>query len=246
MQLAQSGTFIGPEEMTEYVNFVDAKFFDYYKRGEMKIVPRKLEKDECILLFVNQNIAQVNANYGNPVCAETTVGVKLHYTVSGPDGSGFHIHRTNLYYPPVFLDFLFNEGLGTSGVRDYICDDVMGKNCMDTFTLNDITSESCKEKYDALPVTSEYGYLDEHTKGCRILHSAFAEINAKHCPHLSFLPQKDYKGRFLCQESNRTKAEDLFTNGELAIIKKQAVEWGQDKYKLFKNCKYIAPIVDGY
>mmetsp|Transcript_12997 Transcript_12997/g.15253 ORF Transcript_12997/g.15253 Transcript_12997/m.15253 type:complete len:335 (-) Transcript_12997:118-1122(-) len=240
MQLAQSGTFKGPGEMIEYVDFTKAKFFDYYKSLDSYPQFMKATRDECVLFIVNINKAQVNPTYGQPVCLETTVGFKLHYTVSDPEGNGFNIHRTNLYYSAPFLVELFSNGITGDGVRDFICEGVLHKNCGDVWDYNGLDEESCKERYDALPGVNEGGYLDDKAKGCRILHSAFAEVNKKHCPHMSFKPKKDYAGNYWCQESGYVVAEDLFTGPELAKIQNISVEVGYPADTQYKHCEYVA------
>jgi len=244
MQLAQTGTFIGPEEMAEYVNFVRGPFFDFYTPvpDEGNQIPVKLTQDECVMMVAITNKMQVNANMGKPVCVETTVGFKIHYTVADLGGSGFLIHRTNVYYNDMFAQELFGDALYTDGVRDYICDNVLMANCPDTVALNGLTSESCKQRYDALPNTRD-GYLDEYTTGCRILHSAFAKLNEKHCPHLSFVPEVDYKNQTKCQKSYGTVPEDLFTADELAFLQTSAAKYGQDNATGYKTCEY-EPVED--
>jgi len=242
MQLAQSGTFTGPEEMTEYVDFTSAKFFDYYERlGEPKVYPISLAEKECVVMIVTINKMQVNANYGQPACLETTVGFKMQYTVSDLQGNGFNIHRMNLFYSPAFLHVLFADALQGDGVRDYVCETVLQTKCPKIWAQNALDVESCKLRYDALPSTDEGGYLDEKTTGCRILHSAFAEINPKHCPHMSFIPAKDYGGRTWCQESGGVVPEDLFTEEELLLVKKNAFDMGYDEDSMYKTCKYTVP-----
>jgi len=242
MQLSQSGTFTGPEEMTEYVDFTRAKFFDYYKRvGKPNYYPISLAEKECVVMIVTNNKMQVNANYGQPACLETTVGFKMQYTVSDLQGNGFNIHRMNLFYSPAVLHTLFADALKGDGVRDFICETILQEKCPLIWEENDLDVESCKLRYDALPSTDEGGYLDEKTTGCRILHSAFAEINPKHCAHMSFIPMKDYKGRTWCQESGGVVPEDLFTEEELLLIEKNAIDMGYDKDAMYKSCNYTAP-----
>jgi len=241
MQLAQSGTFKGPSQMIEYVDFTKAKFFDYYKRvaGKESSQLVKATKDECVMSIVTINKMQVNATYGQPVCLETAVGFKLHYTVSDPEGNGFNIHRTNLYYSAPFLVELFNNGFAGDGVRDYICETVLHKNCGDIWDYNGLDEDSCKERYDALPGVNEGGYIDDKAKGCRILHSAFAEVNKKHCPHMSFKPKQDYTGNYWCQESGYVDAKDLFTEDELANIQNVSVAEGYPADTEYKHCEYV-------
>ena len=81
------------------------------------------------------------------------------------------------------------------------------------------------------------GYLDGNTKGCRILHSAFAETNDKHCPHLSFVPEEDYLGRVKCQSSGGVQPEDLFSDQELTFFQKYGEEHGLPRDTLFAECE---------
>lgn len=241
MQLAQSGQFKGPEQMIEYVEFTKSTFFESYESLEQKRVPISTGKDQCQVLVAVQNRAQVKPEYstsGEGVCLITTVGFKLYYTVNNLKGDGFLIQRTNLFYPDKFLNILFNDGIGGDNVTDYICDDVLRDNCPKVYEENGLNEEKCKSMYNSLPPTDGYGYLDEYTKGCRILHSAFAEINEKHCPHMSFIPIPDYTGTLWCQTSGGVKAEDLFTPYELGVIKEFAINSGFDPITLSANCTY--------
>jgi len=241
MQLAQSGTFKGPEMMTEYVDFTKATFFESYESLGGEAVPISLKKDQCEMLIVGPNKAQVKPEYsvsGEGVCLITTVGFKLYYTVNNLKGDGFLIQRTNLFYPDKFLPMLFNDGIGGENTTDYICNDVLKDSCQDVYKENGLDEEKCKSMYDSLPPTDAYGYLDGYTKGCRILHSAFAKINEKHCPHMSFIPIPDYLGTLWCQKSDGVKAEELFTYAELGAIKDFAIKSGFDPVTLTSKCTY--------
>jgi len=241
MQLAQSGTFTGPNQMTEYVDFTKAKFFDKYvptDGSETKVL--KATKDQCEVMVAVPNKMQVNPMYsksGEGMCVTAIVGFKLNYS-TGPFAHGFTIKRTDLFYPDKFLPILFNDAIGGPGVTDFICDTVLRDNCQDVYKANGLDEESCKTMYNDLPPTDSYGYLDEKTKGCRILHSAFAEYNDHHCPHMSFIPIKDYAGNLWCQESGGVKAEDLWSDDELAFIKQVADDNGFDPDTLSTTCDY--------
>jgi len=241
MELAQTGVFSGPEEMVEYVDFTRAKFFDFYGRvGDAMYFPISSSEEKCVLLVVNINKLQVNALMGQPKCLETVVAFKLSYTVADIQGNGFQINRVDLFYAEPLLHTLFAHALKGDGIADYICDDVMKANCPTVWAINNLDSESCKLRYEALPDTNDEGSLDDKSKGCRIVHSAFAEINEKHCPHLSFIPMEDYGGRLWCQESGRVKAEELFSVEELGIIKKESDNQGYGD-KMYTECKYVPP-----
>jgi len=81
------------------------------------------------------------------------------------------------------------------------------------------------------------GYLDGKTKGCRILHSAFASENSHHCPHISFAPMEDDKARILCQESAGRTASEFFSQYELDTMEDIAYEMGFPDSS-YRHCEY--------
>ena len=226
LTLAETGEYQGPDEIKEYVKFVDVEtvFFDIAKRMD-KLVPTpvRLTEDECSILFTTTNKYQTNAQDDNGQCIETVVGYTLHYSTSS-----FKMNRISLFYSRDFLSELFGKALDSDYVGGYICG-VMENNCQETFKLNNLTSGSCRSMYDSLPLTNAKGYLDDKSKGCMILHSVSAAQNEDHCPHLSFIPQEDNKGRIKCQQSKETKPSDIFSTFELDTIKKQGRGWGFDE-----------------
>lgn len=193
----------------------------------------RFSEDECHVLLTSAIISQTKPNLGNPgSCLEVVRGIALHYTVNP-----FLVIRVNVFYPSEFIEESFSN-LDSDDIRDYICD-VMESNCADTLKYNNFTSSNdCKIAYDNLPanLTSD-GYLDGKTKGCRILHSAFAAKNEHHCPHISFAPMEDEDGRIMCQESKERKVSDVFSRYELDTIAEQAYEMGFP-YSLFRSCVY--------
>jgi len=242
MTLAQTGTFVGPKSMAEYVDFTRSKFFDFYLRysdSEIEVV--KAKNGECEIMAAVQNKMQVKPKYSNSgegVCVIALIGFKVLFT-PGLLGKGLSIENIKLFYPEKFLPMLFNDAIGGPAVTDYICDTVLRDNCQEVYKANGLEEKSCKTMYDALPPTDEYGYLDEKTKGCRILHSAFAETNKGHCPHMSFIPIKDYMGNYWCQESGGKKAEDFWSDDQLAFLKDAAINsFGFDPVTLSTTCDY--------
>jgi len=241
MELAQSGTFVGPLQMSEYVDFTKSIYFEKYDTvgdhyGKLQIA----SKDRCLLEYAIQNKAQVKPEYtnnGEGQCIITTVGVKLDYAV-GLFGFGINVKKMSLFYPEKFLEKLFNNIIGGNAVTNYICDTVLRDNCQDVYKANGLNETTCKQKYNNLPPVDAYGYLDDYAKGCRILHSAFAAINPKHCPHMSFIPIKDDHDELWCQKSGGTKAEDLFSEDELTNIKDFAIKSGFDPETLSTSCDY--------
>jgi len=240
MHLAQSGTFNGPAQMTEYVDFTKSIYFDKYYGYDSQFYFSATKGGGCEMMIASLNKMQVKPEYsksGEGVCITTTLGFKLSYS-AGWFGSGFTINRVDLFYPEKFLPMLFNDAIGGEVVADYICDTVLLGNCEDVYQANGLDNESCKAMYNDLPPVDDYGYIDDKSKGCRILHSAFAEVNKKHCPHMSFIPIKDDTGTLWCQESGGKKAEDLFTEDELSFIGQVASDKGFDPDTLSATCDY--------
>jgi len=239
MGLAQAGVFTGPEAMAEYVDFTKSTYFSLYEdlvSEKTRVV--SATRNECVVQVAVENKVQVKPEYsksGKSECIITTVGYKLDYKM-GLLGSAFNIRRTKVFYPQQFLVELFNNLIGGEGVTDYICDTVLRDSCPEVYKLNNLTETTCKTMYDALPGVDGYGYLDDYAKGCRILHSAFAAINPKHCPHMSFKPIKDYHGDLWCQKSGGVKAEDLFTKDDLAFINEFSKNNGMDAATMYKSC----------
>jgi len=234
LELAETGVYKGAAEIREYAEFFKSPFYDYHERlTPYKFTPVSFTKDECIINVSTANRAQINAKYGRPRCAESVVSFTAYFTVE-PE---FHIRRINLFYSQAYLTEMFAQSLNTDSIRDFVCN-VMESNCQSTFQLNNATSQSCRETYDALPSTNTEGHLDDNSKGCRILHSAFAAENKDHCPHLSFVPENDLKGRMKCQESKHTKPSDLFTDFELDSIRNFAIQKGFLPDTLFSQCDY--------
>ncbi len=178
-------------------------------------------------------ISQTKPNLGNPgSCLEVVRGIAIHYTLNP-----FHVNRVYVDYPSGFIEESFAH-LDSNDIRDYVCD-VMESHCTDTFKHNNFTSgDDCKIAYDNLPKNlTDGGYLDGKTKGCRILHSAFAAENSDHCPHLSFAPMEDKKGRTLCQESKRRRPSDVFSQYELDTMAEIAYKMGFPE-SLYRSCEY--------
>ena len=193
LNLAQTGVYKGPDGIAEYINFLKGDYFDYYKAPEPASLADfhavSYKEDQCEILVSHKNRIQGNrAVLGQEMCMEIVIGYKLKFTIQDK----FTVQRINIYYDGSFLSHFLGDVMNTNQVRDYVCDVFMSPVCNETATFNEISSkEQCRAEYDKLPSTDSLGYADSHTKGCRIIHSTFAAKNAKHCPHISFLPQED-------------------------------------------------------
>lgn len=193
----------------------------------------RFSEEECHVLLTYTVISQTTPHLGSPgACLEGLSGVALHYTVNP-----FQVTKIFVDATPEFIEATFSH-FDSDDIRDYVCD-VMEFHCEDTFEYNNFTSSNdCKLAYDNLPKNiSAGGYLDGKSKGCRILHSAFAAENSAHCPHLSFAPMQDKMGRTLCQESKGRKAADIFSQYELDIIAENSYKFGFPTSH-YRYCQY--------
>ena len=174
------------------------------------------EDGSCQVMRPGVNIATLTPNNLNPqgICFEWVVGLTLHYTINPT----FLLKKINLFFPTAFGK-AFGDSLDAADVRDRVCN-IMESNCTETLQFNNLTVDGCKEAYDKLNMT-ENGYLDGNTKGCRLLYSSFVPRNTGHCPHLSFAPQEDKKGKIKCQTSRGRKPSDLFSSEEFEIIRRK-------------------------
>lgn len=155
----------------------------------------------------------------------------LHYTLNP-----FKINRYYVDFTAGFVEETYKH-LDSDDIRDYVCD-VMESRCSDTFKYNNFTSSlDCKTAYDNLPLIDEGGYLDGNTKSCRMIHAALASEDSHHCPHISFAPMKDKKGKIKCQESKRQKDSDIFSQYELDTITETGYKLGFPE-TLYRNCTY--------
>ncbi len=68
--------------------------------------------------------------------------------------------------------------------------------------------------------------------------------NTAHCPHLSFAPLEDEKGKIKCQTSRGRKPSDLFSPEELAIIGMKGEKLGFPT-NLTRSCTTNAPTKTG-
>ena len=142
------------------------------------------------------------------------------------------VNKVNVYIPDAYLVELFGIGLVTDAARQNICE-IMRDSCAPIWEMNfeeaDRTIPNCVQEMAKLdPADSATfnavnlgGYIDGNSSGCRILHSAFAEKNPSHCPHISFMPVADQDGVTKCQDettANRVSPEDLFGTANLLFF----------------------------
>lgn len=238
VEIATVGSYHGASEILEYFTFLN--YHIYHDSSILQDIcpflpPMVSDDNECVITTACRNRIQYNKKIiGKEVCSDDMVGFKIFYNITGKVA----IRRMNIYIPgDKFID-LFGNTLNGDGVRDNICRIIMSE-CKEMASLNNIkTKEDCGSKFDALPTTQGDGYIDQNSKGCRILHAAFADSNQNHCPHLSFVPQKDYKGNIKCQDGNGLIHSDLFLDTDINFFEKTALNLGYSDKTFSKRCTY--------
>lgn len=110
LNLAQTGSYIGPASIREYVEFIKADFFQFLKRSsDLKVTPILLTEDLCSVNIVTTNKAQIKNEY-NPAnkCLENVIAYTTHFK---PEP--FMIKNIAVFYPEQYLSTLFGpEYLG--------------------------------------------------------------------------------------------------------------------------------------
>lgn len=223
LTLSQTGTFVGTDDILEYAQYFHSEYYADF-RVQARDGPFELssydnndntddddDKYACSALFVKLARVQLGSDYSEPTCIVTAGGEKIYWTLRG--SSEFDkIKKLHVYLPGNFMYRMFSQAFDNSNVRDSVCNVMKSEGCTDVWAQNNLTDELCHEMYDALPLPGPDGYLDDNTSGCRLLHTAFAGTNPDHCPHLSFIPMADRKGRIKCQTSSNVDPTSLFTD----------------------------------
>lgn len=237
--LAETGIYQGADEIQEYVAFIQAKYFSSFTSEErlfLQIAEASWNTCQVNLFFTNTAILN-SAVTGSSGCLEFLGATKIKYTPGfAALFGGFVVNQVTLFYPGPLLAQLFGTALNTNEVGAYVCG-VMENSCNSTFVANNLTTspDACPTKFSSLDPVGPDGYLDGNTKGCRILHAAFAESNDAHCAHISFIPELDPKGQIKCQTGDGLELSDLFTPQELDDIVAAGVQFGLDPETLYTS-----------
>jgi len=219
--LAQAGTYIGTESITEYVNFIYSTYFDAYKF--INIIPRLMseltdESEECVVTVAEHAQMELSPSFYEAGCLESLNGGTAKFFITG-DETFIDIKQVTIFFPPDYLAHIFGS-IRPEKLSEYVCS-IMEKNCKDILKANKSPrQESCEDEFLALNLSEgDIHRIDGNTQGCRMLHGAFAELNPTHCPHLSFESVTDKHGKIKCQTSEGIEVTDLFTNEQLSYFK---------------------------
>lgn len=214
--LAQTGEYIGPEKIEEYVKFAFEDYSPFFGTGGEHLSSESFvqyKDGQC------EYIALYYSNYTGDTA--TATNLPSTYGVSNMikiflDYRKRYITRMNVFFTDDFLRIFFNSIANSVETRQYVCG-VMEGPCS---TILNIPPGTCNTTFVALPTTTgTNSYADGNSQGCRAVHSVFANTNPiNHCPHLSFTPMEDPNGNIKCQTSKFIQTSDLFTPKDMEIF----------------------------
>ena len=210
MTLAQTGIYVGKDEIREYSNFLsyaDANPFlssAILRDVDFYIKSVDSETGACVVmshavheLAMNETIA-MGAHFNGAYMLKLVVELE-----------GSYVSSADVYMAREFTDMFFGLTHSDRTFR-YLCE-LMASDCPEVYSINgNPTLDECTATMASLPPALESGRLDGNTTGCRVIHGSFVPHSDKHCPHISFLPVEDSNGNVKCQKSLGIQVEDLF------------------------------------
>lgn len=243
MMVADTGVFVGLDGIKEYVQIAlqphptDGVIKDIVALDPQasQFLPITADGNECVFM----NIAKAKfITHQLSVAVHSVIGQRFSFTIldDGPPAK-ILVNRMDIYTPQGMLGYLFAP---TQGIQfaTHVCE-TMQTSCTSTFKNNCYTTtpskdiESCIAELLSLAPHDDVGRLDGKSFGCRVLHAGLAKSNDKHCPHISFDPEYDYKCHVKCQKSKEINNEDMFHPIELGFLATFAADvgLGQEQWK---------------
>lgn len=140
----------------------------------------------------------------------------------------------NYYYSTPFVEHVAQDLSNNTKLADFICE-TMATTCPGTYKFNNFTSrQECANLMETLPQATtnanDLVTFDGNSSGCRNLHATLASRNHDHCPHLSYYPKEDKKGRIKCSSEYQSNysLNDLWDDGDFALFEHTANVFGFD------------------
>jgi len=224
--LAETGTYVGTDNMREYITFgTDAS--PYYtqadiirRRVRFRGYNKKTGQCEFLSLYKLSRTTDPATTVGE-ISFQAANMAKLFY-----DLESRYITQIHLFYPLNYLDAFFGYLTNSANTHEYVCS-VMKGACA---TMINATND-CVGNFADIPVLDTNGQMAGNSQACRTLHAAFAATNSHHCPHISFTPMADHDGNIKCQKDGNLTADDLFDQEELQMYEQFARDMGFDPNK---------------
>lgn len=192
------------------------------------------ESDVCDISYVEKRRFLMTDELFEPgTCYNLPLGFSTRFRITG-DANFVAIEEVDVYGPEAFFSSFFTN-VRDGAFAERTCT-VLEENCPFVWEFNEFEDqEDCLDAMETLPIT-EGIYADGLSQGCRWIHSVFASENLSHCPHISFRPLNDHNGQKICQHSDFTTVESVFTAGELSFYEDTARNiFGFDE-RLIEEC----------
>jgi len=225
MILTEAGEYVGAEDIGEYIRFATDSN-QYIEISEILGITRSFkiaDKEARTCTFVQQTIKKIRMDPEFAREATFLVPAMTKVVFKYDDN---YISRIYAFYSKEFVSYIFGTLLNTDKTRDFICDVSSSHSCKATHIGTN--HNQCVRQLKDMPIFTN-GAFDGKDYGCRALHAIFAVNNARHCPHISFEPQEDYKGNIKCQESKRYSSSDYFDKEDMDSFFAFADDWNIDR-----------------
>mmetsp|Transcript_3826 Transcript_3826/g.6863 ORF Transcript_3826/g.6863 Transcript_3826/m.6863 type:complete len:339 (+) Transcript_3826:89-1105(+) len=241
---AQTGQYVGVDGISEYLSFVKGGERGFVKDYVLMGQPLFLDMtgstmEQCVATTAERRRLSFNPLYSQDnqdMCVDVVAGSTLYYTMTRNPEAPVTIQKVNVWFPDELISETFPSVANTMATSEFVCDTIVNTCGYDTSSKKKAhkkrgkswmkskskkAMKECMKTLNSMPSfgSGELSYIDGNTKGCRILHSVFANTNPNHCPHISFEADEDVNGLIKCNESKQTPLTDLFTEQQLGLFK---------------------------
>jgi len=224
VELAQTGRYVGPEDVKEYIRFMYKDFSPYFVEGPTSphttISFTGYENGQCVFLSIFH--AQFTFDQDYTTTDTPTVRYEYMFKIFFNFGENY-ISRMHVYIADETLQTVFANYFDSDKTRQFICDTMAGP-CAAIVE----TPPNCLAALKTLPLAHDTSRVDGNSQGCRALHAVFAAVNDVHCPHISFVSMEDVNGKIKCQTVGTIEPEDLFTVEDIQAFQVVAEAVGID------------------
>lgn len=236
LTLPMVGSYTGLADILEYMLFATpaGPFVESFKIHNMSMEQSGTISADgaCLFLVFMKGSWTWREMRTTGVTSTATLMVKLTYNITSTK-----VADLTLYDPNTFLDQAFKSWNTIEG-RDFICD-ILYQTCPSVWTASGFQNhQECLDFHATLSLF-DYGPDADETQGggaqgyslaCRMVHSALAQSNEKHCPHISKVPMADDLGRVKCQadSSQNLKNSDFLSVEDREMWRTKSEEFGVD------------------
>lgn len=216
-----TGEWLGPEAIAEYLSGYGSRFASELQSlsGDTDLLSDLIWGETswnvCEVSLAQPSRVRAKAPFApGEACVDFVGASQIRFELRGfPLFPSIYISNFNIWTDEGFVRTLFTA-LTSQATAEDVCD-VLVNSCSEP----NLTTEACVTQFNELPGFDQDFWMDGDTKGCRILHAAYARDNPVHCPHVSFAFEPDENGLVKCAESKLWKDTDIFTAEQIASFK---------------------------